>query len=110
MSFTKREDSNQKKGICVLDASSDMTIYCAANNLLEIKSYYAEFNHFELNLSDVEEIDSSGIQLLLALKQSAIKDGKQIFLNTISSPVAEVMDVLNIRSHFDWIQPESPLI
>jgi anti-sigma B factor antagonist len=106
MSFTKREDSDKKKGICVLDASPDMTIYCAANNLAEIKGYYAEFNHFELNLSDVEEIDSSGIQLLLALRQSAAKDGKQVFLNAISNPVAEVMDVLNIRSHFDWIQPE----
>ncbi|MBA6341637.1 STAS domain-containing protein [Colwellia sp. MB02u-10] len=106
MSFTKREESNQKKGICVLDASPDMTIYCAAKNLAEIKRYYAEFNHFELNLSDVEEIDSSGIQLLLALKQSATKDGKQVFLNAISNPVAEVMDVLNIRSNFDWIQPE----
>jgi len=106
MPFTKREDSNKKTGSCLLDASSDMTIYSAASNLAEIKDYYAEFNHFELNLSGVEEIDSSGIQLLMALKQSADKDGKQVFLNAISSPVAEIMDLLNIRSHFDWIKSE----
>lgn len=106
MSFTKREDSNQTEGSCLLDASPDMTIYSAATNLAEIKGYYAEFNHLELNLATVEEIDSSGIQLLLALKQSAAKDGKRVVLDAISAPVAEVMDVLNIRSHFDWVQPE----
>jgi anti-sigma B factor antagonist len=106
MSFTKREDPNQKAGSCLLDASPDMTIYAAASNLAEIKAYYSEFNHFELNLSTVEEIDSSGIQLLLALNQSAVKDGKQVVLSAISAPVSEVMDVLNIKSHFDWVKPE----
>ena len=83
-----------------------MSIYSAASNLAEIKGYYAEYNHFELNLSTVEEIDSSGIQLLLALKKIAKKGGKQLVLNGISTPVAEVMDVLNIRSHFDRVNPE----
>lgn len=106
MSFTKREDSNQKAGSCLLDASPDMTIYAAANNLSEIKGFYSEFSYFELNLSAVEEIDSSGIQLLLALKQTAEKDGKQVVLNEISPPVSEVMDVLNIKSHFDWKKQE----
>jgi anti-sigma B factor antagonist len=85
-----------------LDASADMTIYSAANNLAEIKGYYSEFNYFELNLSAVEEIDSRGIQLLLALKQSALKDGKQVVLDAISAPVAEVMD----KSLFDYVKPE----
>lgn len=106
MPFTKRENHNKKTGRCLLDASSDMTIYSAENNLADIKGYYSEFSHFEINLSGVEEIDSSGIQLLISLKKSADKDGKKVFLNEISSPVAEVMDVLNIRSLFDWIKPE----
>jgi len=106
MSFTKREDSSQTVDSCLLDASPDMTIYSAASNLAEIKTYYSEFNHFELNLSAVEEIDSTGIQLLLALQQSATKDGKQVVLNGISAPVSEVMDVLNIKSHFDWVKSE----
>ncbi|MFT5115552.1 MAG: anti-sigma B factor antagonist [Parasphingorhabdus sp.] len=106
MSFTIREVPNQENGSCLLDASPDMTIYSAANNLAEIKDYYSQFNHFELNLSAVEEIDSSGIQLLFALKQSATKDGKQVVLNEVSAPVAEVMEVLNIKSHFNWVKPE----
>ena len=104
MSFTKRKDSNQKKGSCLLDASPDMTIYAAASNLAEIKGYYSEFDRIELNLSAVEEIDSSGIQLLLALKKSSEKDGKKVVLNEASQPVSEVMDVLNLKSHFDWMK------
>jgi anti-sigma B factor antagonist len=104
MSFTKRKVPKQKAGSCLLDASPDMTIYAAASNLAEIKGFYSEFNHFELNLSAVEEIDSSGIQLLLALKQSAEKDNKQVILTEISPPVSEVMDVLNLKSHFDWMK------
>lgn len=103
MSFTKRESSDQQAGSCVLDASPDMTIYSAASNLTEIKAFYSEFNHLELNLATVEEIDSSGIQLLLALKRSAETDGKKVVLNGISPSVSEVMDVLNVKSHFNWV-------
>ena len=106
MSFNKREDSRRKTDSCLLDASADMTIYYAADNLTEIKGYYSQFNHLELNLSAVEEIDSSGIQILLSLVQNAKKDGKQVVLSQISDPVIEIMDLLNIRSHFDWIKPE----
>jgi anti-anti-sigma factor len=106
MSFNKREDASRKTDSCLLDAGADMTIYSAVDNLTEIKGYYAEFNHFELNLSAVEEIDSSGIQLLLSFVKNAKKDDKQVVISEISDPVIEIMDLLDIRSHFDWIKPE----
>jgi anti-sigma B factor antagonist len=106
MSFNKREDASRNTDSCLLDAGADMTIYSAADNLNEIKGYYSQFNHFELNLSAVEEIDSSGIQLLLSLVKNAKKDDKQVVLSEISDPVIEIMDLLDIRSHFDWIKPE----
>jgi anti-sigma B factor antagonist len=106
MSFNKREDSKRETDSCLLDAGADMTIYSAADNLTEINGYYSQFNHFELNLSAVEEIDSSGIQILLSLVKNAKKDGKQVVLSEISDAVIEIMDLLDIRSHFDWIKPE----
>jgi anti-sigma B factor antagonist len=106
MSFIKREDSNQKADSCLLDVSADMTIYSAVNNLSEIKGYYSQFKHLEIDLSAVEEIDSSGIQILLSLVKNAEKDDKQVMLSEISAPVAEIMDLLNIRSHFNWTKPE----
>ena len=106
MLFNKREDSIRETNSCLLDAGADMTIYSAADNLTEIKGYYSQFNHFELNLSAVEEIDSSGVQILLSLAQNAKKDGKQVVLSEMSAAVIEIMDTLNIRSRFDWIKPE----
>jgi anti-sigma B factor antagonist len=106
MSFNKREDASRKTDSCLLDVGADMTIYSAADNLNDIKGYYSQFNHFELNLSAVEEVDSSGIQLLLSLVKNAKKDDKQVVLSEISDPVIEIMDLLDIRSHFDWIKPE----
>ena len=106
MSFNKREDSRGTTDSCLLDAGADMTIYSAADNLTEIKGYYSQFNHLELNLSAVEEIDSSGIQILLSLVKNAKKDGKQVVLSEVSAAVKEIMDILNIRSRFDWIKSE----
>jgi anti-sigma B factor antagonist len=106
MSFNKREDARRKNDSCLLDAGADMTIYSAADNLSEIKGYYSQFNHLELDLSAVEEIDSSGVQILLSLVKNASQDGKQVVLSEMSAAVKEIMDMLNIRSHFDWIKPE----
>lgn len=102
MAFIKQKGSDKKKGLCKIAADCDMSIYAAAKNHEALVSFYTEFDNFEINLSAVEEIDSSGIQLLLALKHSAEKDGKQMTLNSASSPVSEVMDVLNIKDQFSW--------
>jgi anti-anti-sigma regulatory factor len=106
MSFTKRKDIKKDIGCCLLDASPDMTIYSAEKNLIEIKEFYSEFDSFEINMSAVEEIDISGVQLLLAINKSTAQDGKKLVLSKVSTSVVEVMDVLNIRSHFNWTNQE----
>jgi len=102
MAFSKLKGSTKKQGVCKLAADADMTIYAAANNHRELVKHYNNFKRFEIDLSAVEEIDSSGIQLLLALKYSAEKDGKHLTLSAASNPVVEVMDVLNIKDQFNW--------
>lgn len=102
MAFIKQKGSDRKKGLCKIAADSDMSIYAAAANHESLVQFYPDFNSFEVDLSAVEEIDSSGIQLLLALKHSSVKDGKQMTLNSASSPVSEVMEVLNIKDQFSW--------
>jgi anti-sigma B factor antagonist len=104
MAFIKQKLSHKEPGKCVLLADGDMSIYAAEQNHAELKRFYPDFEDFELDLSAVEEIDSSGIQLLLAFKNSAKKDGKQMNLISVSEPVAEVMAVLNIKDQFNWAQ------
>jgi len=64
--------------------------------------YFHDFDHFEIDMSAVEEVDCSGIQLLLALKLSAEAHAKTMTITAVSEPVSEVMDVLNIKDQFDW--------
>lgn len=102
MAFSKLKGSNKTKGICKLAADKDMGIYASAKNHQALVKFYADYDRFEIDLSGVEDIDSSGIQLLLALKYSAEKDGKQVILSSASVPVNEVMDLLNITDQFSW--------
>jgi anti-sigma B factor antagonist len=104
MAFIKQKLSHKEPGKCVLLADGDMSIYAAEQNHAELNRFYPDFEDFELDLSAVEEIDSSGIQLLVALQQSVMKDGKKMSLISVSQPVDEVMEILNIKDQFNWVQ------
>jgi len=102
MSFVKQKGSNKTKGICLLAANNDMSIYNAAANHESLSGFYSEFKTFEIDLSPIEEIDTTGIQLLLALSQSAIKDNKQVQLHSPSDAVLDVLKILNVTDQLSW--------
>ncbi len=102
MAITRLEGSEKDVEICRLSIGADMTIYGATENHQELMNYLAGADNFEIDLSEVEEIDCSGIQLLLALKKSAEKETKQLRLSKASSAINEAMDILNIKHRFDW--------
>ncbi len=103
MTISPGETNSKKTGVCKLTADSDMTIYSASQNHQDLVDHFAEYSSFEIDLSAVEEIDCSGIQLLLALKQSAEKDSKTLTIASASDATAEVMEVLNVKDQFDWL-------
>jgi len=102
MSISLKDSSNKESGECQLAAGADMTIYSAANNHEVLVGHFADYSSFDIDLSAVEEIDCSGIQLLLALKHSAEKESKSLVLSSVSDATAEVMNVLNIKDQFTW--------
>ena len=102
MAFSKRRNSKDKSGICLLVADNDMSIYSAAQNHADLIEHYANFDSFEIDLSEVEEIDCSGVQLLLALKQNIAADGKNLMFTKVSPAIAEVMSLLNINEQFNF--------
>lgn len=106
MPIKKQKGSSKKTGKCLLSIAGDMTISVISQNHTELMKFYTEFSSFDINLSAVEDIDCSGIQLLLALKLSAQNEGKQLILNTPSPAVSEAMDVLNIGGQFNWAVTE----
>lgn len=58
------------------------------------------FEQIEVNLSNVTEIDCAGLQLMIALKNDALKQNKSITFTHHSQDVIEFLDLFNITSFF----------
>lgn len=102
MTIKKRKGCNKKTGRCLLTVAGDLTIETIAQNHADLARLFTEYERFEIDLSPVEEIDFSGIQLLLALQNSAQQENRQLLLDAPSQPVSEAMRLLQLEPHFDW--------
>tara|TARA_R110001583_G_scaffold12410_6_gene55167 strand:+ start:12246 stop:12566 length:321 start_codon:yes stop_codon:yes gene_type:complete len=60
--------SNEKLQQCELSIDEELTIYVALSYKEELTNYLAIYQSFDIDLSLIEEIDSAGIQLLLAFR------------------------------------------
>lgn len=90
----------QEEGKCQLRVEVDMTIYTALELKQELVSCLDKVQHWELDLSQVNEMDSAGLQLLILLKREAAKRGAQLALTAHSPAVTDVIDTLNVAAYF----------
>lgn len=79
--------------ICI---DGEFNIYTAADSRQILVDALAEHAAFELNLSEVEEIDTSGVQLLLLLQREAKAHNKALTIAGISPAIQEVITLLNL--------------
>ena len=85
----------------------ELTIYRAAELASAMKAALADVpggGAFELDLSDVTEMDSAGVQLLLSARRSTQESGRTLRVAGSSPAVAEVFQTLQLASHFDVAQ------
>lgn len=106
MPVIKQKGTNKGNGTCNLAIEGDMTIYVAEGTYKELLSYYPDYKRFNLDMSSVEEIDSTGIQILLSLASSAESEGKAFHLLNPSEPVNEVLGVLQLAERFGLTESE----
>ena len=78
----------------------NMTIYEAMEVRELFISALSQEQAAEVNLSQVTEIDSSGLQLMIALKNDAKKYGKMISFTEHSREVIELLDLFNLTTFF----------
>ena len=79
------------KGHCLL---SELTsLYKSLNEMLN-----SDRNSIILDLSKVETIDTAGLQLLLACRNSALEKGKTFQLNPISPTVKNLIKIIGCES------------
>ena len=90
-----------------LRIEGELTIYRAAELAEAMKSSLAQVpagGSFEVDLSGVTEMDSAGVQLLIAAKRSTDESGRVLRMAGSSPAVSEVFRTLQLASHFGDMQ------
>ncbi|MFQ3220560.1 MAG: anti-sigma B factor antagonist [Paraglaciecola sp.] len=85
-------------GLCKVTIDDDMTIY----SIKELKDGLSEiidiFQEIDLDLSAVKEIDTTGIQLLLALKRELISKDKKLKISSASAVIIKLMEDYSVNN------------
>jgi anti-anti-sigma factor len=83
-----------------LVVSNDLTIYHALELKPTLLDALATTQELELNLSQVSEMDTAGLQLLILLKKEAQRAGKRVRIVAHSQAVSSVIDFCNMAAEF----------
>ena len=92
--------STNKNGQSLLHIEGDMTIYTAAEMKNELMTHMVQPREQEIDLSEVSEMDSAGLQILILAKREAERHGTSLQLTGHSRAVLDVLDMCNLASYF----------
>ena len=87
-------------GSCAVHIDGEMTIYTAAEQKAVLFDEIENCDTLALELSGVDEIDSAGIQILMALKRQADQTECKLQLVNPSPSVCEVLDLFKLDIYF----------
>lgn len=77
-----------------------MTIYEAAENKRALLEALGRGAELEIDLSEVSEMDTAGIQLLLLAKREAAKAKKRLHLTAHSAATLDAIDLFELGGYF----------
>jgi len=83
-----------------LSLIEDLTIYHALELKQTLLDALSTTSDLELNLSQVSEMDTAGLQLLILLKKEAQHAGKSVRIVAHSQAVSAVIDFCNLAADF----------
>jgi anti-anti-sigma factor len=83
-----------------LTLDTDLTIYNAPAHKLALLEALDQADLIELDLAQVGEIDSAGLQVLLLGKRESLAGGKALRIVGHSPAVQELLDFFNVASYF----------
>ena len=90
----------QQKRKCRAHIEGEMTIYNALSLKQQLMPALGEKRNLEIDLSQVTEIDCSGIQLLMLAKKERARQQKALVLTNHSSAVLDAFELLGLVSWF----------
>ena len=78
----------------------ELTIYAVAEWKQALSDAFMGCARLDIDLTSVTEIDSAGVQLLVAAKRYAAAIGKPMRLVGLSAPVAEMLELCRLGNFF----------
>jgi anti-anti-sigma factor len=94
-----------KDGVLRLYIEGELTIYTAVECKAQLQPYLTQSVELEVDLSEVSEVDSAGLQLLILLKHETSRVGGNLRLVRHSRRVIEAFELCDLASYFS-----SPLV
>lgn len=91
-----------------LDMPIDMTIYTAASQKQQLLTFIESGTELSLNLSDVAEIDTAGVQLLLLAQREAVRENKSLQFINPSQVVQNIIALADLTETLGFNLPEQP--
>lgn len=85
---------------CHLRLEGELTIYTAMDTKQRLLEPLASCQQLEVDLSQVSEIDSAGVQLMLLAKREASALGKDLRFVGHSTIVADVLELYRLTGYF----------
>jgi len=84
MALIVDKGNDESVGLCAFSITGEFTIYTIDEIKQKMSAYLHLYERFEISLADLEEIDSAGIQLLLALGRELRSQNKTLKLTAMS--------------------------
>ena len=88
-------------GTCTVRLDGEMTIYTAADQKTLLFDELEKCDTLALDLGEVSELDSAGVQVLMALKRSADQAECELQLVNHSPSAKEVLTLFGLDTYFD---------
>jgi|GEM_PF-1165609 len=101
MTVTLEQGDQAEEGLCKLVFAEDLTIYAIEALKEGLAAHLVGYESFELNLAQVEEMDSAGVQLLLAFKSELMREKKQLRLTHMSPVVTQLLASYGLGERFN---------
>lgn len=83
-----------------LALEGELTIFTAEATRQRLLDAVAAGEALEIDLAHVTEMDSAGLQLMIAVKRQAQHQGKALCFVNHSAPVQDVLDLCDLVGHF----------
>lgn len=80
--------------------AGEMTIYTVAELTGQLLPLLTQANDLEIDLSQVTELDASGVQLLMLAKRETLRSGHRLHLLGHSQAVLDIFELCDLAGYF----------